>query len=122
MSSRITLLNIILSCEKDLYTLATCEQCPPPAPVKTYPPGLTEEAVSVTADPWPLAHGRAGEIMESLSGVGACSGDDTSAIVMSTIYNGGNKTITNHPSNIGSCPTSDREATSGDIELEFEFV
>ena len=56
--------------------------------------------------------------MESLSGVGACSGDDTSAIVMSTINNGGDKTITNHPSNIGSCPVSDRGATSGDMELE----
>ena len=58
------------------------------------------------------------EIMESLSGVGACSGDDTSAIVMSTIYNGRDKTITNHPSNIGSCPITDRGATSGDMELE----
>ena len=105
MSSRITLLTIILSCEEYKE-------------IKTYPPGLTEEPVSVTADPWPLAHGRTGEIMESLSGVGACSGDDTSAIVMSTINNGRDKTITNHPSNIGSCPISDRGATSGDMELE----
>ena len=105
MSSRITLLTIILSCEEYKE-------------IKTYPPGLTEEPVSVTADPWPLAHGRTGEIMESLSGVGACSGEDTSAIVMSTINNGRDKTITNHPSNIGSCPITDRGATSGDMELE----
>ena len=42
MSSRITLLTIILSCQEYKE-------------IKTYPPGLTEEAGSVTADPWPLA-------------------------------------------------------------------